>query len=110
MFEGREGESPAPQGDGRFEARNLTYEWDPKKSESNLEKHGIDFVAVAQFEWDTAVVRPSERRDEMRFAAYGYIERRVHVLAFTMRENRIRVISLRKANDREERYHAEAQT
>lgn len=93
-----------------FEALNLTYEWDPNKSESNAEKHSIDFVAATGFEWDTAVVRRSDRHGETRFVAYGYIERRVHVLVFTLREDRIRIISLRKANDLEERYHAEAQT
>lgn len=93
-----------------FESGNLTYEWDHNKSESNLEKHGIDFVAVARFEWDAAVVRPSDRRGEERFVAYGYLDDRLHSLAFTMRDDRIRVISFRKADDREERYYAEAQT
>ncbi len=39
------------------ESRNLTYEWGPNKSESNIDKHGIGFVAVTRFEWDTAVVK-----------------------------------------------------
>ena len=47
-----------------FKSRNPTYEWDPNKSESNVEKHSIDFVAVTRFEWDTAVVRPSDRHAE----------------------------------------------
>ena len=93
-----------------FEARNLPYEWDPNKSESNVEKHGIDFVAVTRFEWDTSVVRRSDRRGEKRFVAYGYLDDRLHSLAFAMRDDRIRIISFRKADDREERYYAEAQT
>ncbi len=93
-----------------FESRNLTYEWDPNKSESNGEKHGIEFVAVTRFEWDTAVVRPSDRRGEKRFVAYGYLDDRLHSLAFTMRDDKIRIISFRKADDGEERYYAEAQT
>ena len=92
------------------ESRNLIYEWDPNKSESNIDKHGIDFVAVTRFEWDTAVVRPSDRRGEKRYVAYGYLDDRLHSLAFVMRGDRIRIISLRKADDREERYYAEAQT
>lgn len=93
-----------------FASRNLTYEWDRNKSESNFEKHGIDFVSVTGFEWDTAVVRPSDRRGEKRFVAYGYLDDRLHSLAFAIRGDRIRIISFRKADDREERYYAESQT
>ena len=82
----------------------------PNKSESNVEKHGIDFDAVTGFDWDTAAVRPSDRRGERRFVAYGYLDGRLHSLAFAMRGDGIRIISFRKADDREERYYAEAQT
>ena len=93
-----------------FESRSLSYEWDPNKSESNVEKHGIDFVAVTRFEWNTAVVRPSDRRGEKRFVAYGYLDDRLHSLVFAVRDDRIRNISFRKADDSEERYYAETQT
>ena len=45
-----------------FDAYNRLYEWDPAKARSNLEKHGIDFASVSDFEWDTAVIRRSDRR------------------------------------------------
>lgn len=93
-----------------FESDNRRYEWDPEKAQSNLEKHGIDFASVAQFEWDTAVFRRSDRHGETRLSAYGYMEKRIHSLAFTTRGDRIRIISFRKANVREERYYAQAQT
>ncbi len=93
-----------------FESGDRRYEWHPDKARSNLDKHGVDFVSVEDFEWDTAVIRPSDRHGETRFVAYGYVGSRIHVLAFTFRQDRIRVISLRKANDIEERYHAQAQT
>lgn len=94
----------------RFESGNRRYEWDPEKAQSNLEKHGIDFASVARFEWDTAVTRRSDRHGEPRSVAYGYMEKRLHSLAFTIRRDRIRIISLRKANVREERYYAQAKT
>ena len=93
-----------------FESQDRRYEWDTAKARSNLEKHGIDFVAVNEFEWDTAVIRSSDRHSEPRSTAYGYMENRIHSLAFTIRGDRIRIISFQKANVREERYYAQAQT
>ena len=93
-----------------FESSDRLYEWDPSKARSNFLKHGIDFSAVERFEWDTAVIRRSDRRGETRYAAYGYIGNRMHMLAFVLRKDRMRVISLRIANVIERRYHAENQT
>ena len=92
-----------------FDAYNRLYEWDPAKARSNLEKHGIDFTSVSDFEWDTAVVRSSDRHGETRLTAYGYLKKRIHSLAFTTRGDRIRIISFRKADKRERRYYAQAQ-
>jgi uncharacterized DUF497 family protein len=43
------------------------------------------------------------RRDygETRYVAIGWLSERLHVLCFTTTDDGIRVISLRKANDRE---------
>jgi uncharacterized DUF497 family protein len=58
---------------------------------------------------DTARVVRDERRfyGEARFQAYGLIDDRLHVLAFTMRGDTLRAISLRKANSREVGRYAE---
>ena len=93
-----------------FDAHNRHYEWDPAKARSNLEKHDIDFASVSEFEWETAVIRRSDRHSETRSVAYGYIGHRLHSLAFTIRRDRIRVISFRKADEREMRYYAQAKT
>jgi uncharacterized protein len=47
-----------------------------------------------------AVIEPDQRRryGEARFVALGLISGRFHLLAFTMRGEAMRVISLRKAN------------
>ncbi len=81
----------------------MLYEWDPCKADINLAKHGISFSAATRFDWERAIVRTDDRRDygERRWIAIAPIEDRVHVLVFTMRASRIRVISLRKANRRE---------
>ena len=93
-----------------FNASNRRFEWDPRKAIVNLEKHGVDFASVSEFEWDTAIIRRSDRRGEIRFAAYGYIGIRLHSLAFTTRGDRIRIISFRKSDEREMRYYAQAKT
>ncbi len=78
-------------------------EFDPDKNEANIAKHGIDMALVADFEFDTAVVAVDSRKSygETRNIALGYIDARLHVLVFTKRGQTVRVISLRKANERE---------
>lgn len=79
------------------------FEWDEDKRAANLDRHGIDFAEVHRFDWDNAHFTPDRRRDygEVRVIAVGRIGPRMHVLVFSPRAERIRIISLRKANDRE---------
>lgn len=79
----------------------IEYEWDEGKRLSNQVKHGVDFSEVAGFEWDTAVIQSSPRGGELRHAALGFIGERLHYLVFTIRGNNRRIVSLRKANQRE---------
>ena len=81
----------------------MPYEWDEAKRLGNIEKHRIDFHEANAFDWDAAVVETDPRFAEPRFRAYGYVGARLHVLVFTRREGKIRIISLRKANPREMR-------
>ena len=62
-------------------------EFDPDKDVINRDKHGRSLADAALLEIDTAFIVPDEHRDyhEMRFQAYGLIEGRLHVLAFTVR-------------------------
>ena len=81
------------------------WDWDEAKRQHNLRKHGIDFAALDGFDWPTAQVEPDLRRDygEDRWIALGKIGEVIHQLAFTRRNGRVRIISLRKANRREKR-------
>ena len=88
----------------------LTYEWDAAKRRSNIAKHaGIDFVLVKNFEWSTAQTVRSDRAGEVRYSSIGYIGPRLHVVIYTVRDGARRIISLRKANKREEAHYATAQ-
>ncbi|TMJ30952.1 MAG: BrnT family toxin [Alphaproteobacteria bacterium] len=86
----------------------MEYEWDDAKYAANLHKHGVSFEMVENFDWTTAFVVADERfeyGEERRFAI-GMIGSRIHVLVFTIRKDRIRVISLRKAKLKERKlYH-----
>ena len=79
----------------------MSYEWDEAKQQANIKKHGIAFTRIEGFEWETAVVKPSNRFGELRWAAIGYIGDRLHHVVFTERGDSRRIISLRKANMRE---------
>jgi uncharacterized protein len=78
----------------------MIFEWDEAKRAANLAKHGVDFEEVRRFDWETAARRPDSRRDygEVRWRSSGFIGQRLYVLIFTWRGERVRVISLRKAN------------
>ena len=74
----------------------MEYEWDEAKRLANLKKHQVDFYAVYDFEWNTATVSYSEREGESRWTATGYAGDLFIFLVFTIRDNKIRVISIRR--------------
>ena len=85
----------------------MRIEFDPNKDQSNRRKHGISLADAALIDFETMQAFPDARRayGEDRFQGFGYIGSRLHVLAYTMRGDVMRAISLRKANPREaERY------
>lgn len=77
--------------------------FDPAKSERNREERGFGFERVAAFDFATAFIWQDDRHDygEIRFAALGMVEGRLHALVYVETAKGIRVISFRKANDRE---------
>ena len=82
----------------------MEFEWDEAKRESNLLKHGIDFVDVENvFEGETVTI-PDARLDygEDRFITLGLLKGRVVVIVHTETADIIRIISARKATRNEE--------
>ena len=78
------------------------FEFDQSKSESNREKHGIDFVE-AQVLWNDANLLeiPAKTVDEPRFLIIGMIERKYWSAVVTYRNEIIRIISVRRSRDEE---------
>ncbi|MDR4305820.1 BrnT family toxin [Chelatococcus sambhunathii] len=75
----------------------------PVKSDANMRKHGLTFEQAEGFDWSSALESRDERKPylEVRTVAVGFVGSRLCVLTFTRRGQRIRIISFRKANDRE---------
>ena len=88
----------------------ITY--DPAKSASNIRERGLSFERAAEFGWDDAIVDEDTRKPypERRFVAVGYLDARLHVLCFAETPAGIRVISFRKANQREVKDHGKTLT
>ena len=83
--------------------------YDPDKDASNTVKHGVSLSAAAKIEWETAVTVKDMRAEygENRLVTLAYIGNRLHCMVHVARGNTLRVISLRKANKREEQRYAE---
>jgi len=86
--------------------------YDPAKSDKNARERGLSFELVREFDFGTAKYWQDDRKDypEPRFVALGYLYNRLHILVFAEIMGGIRVISFRKANDREGKKHGFAQT
>ena len=87
--------------------RRVQFEWDRKKATANLKKHGIDFAdTVAVLEDERAITLLEGYPEEERFITVGVDSfGRILVVVYTMRENRIRIISARKATAKEIRQY-----
>lgn len=85
----------------------ITY--DPAKEAANVAKHGVSLALAAELEWESAVVWTDTRRDygEPRQSAMVLLGERLYFVAFVDRAEVRRVISLRKANNREKVRYAE---
>lgn len=80
----------------------LEYEWDEDKSRRNLQTRGFGFDLIHSFDWNAATTRQDLRSvAEERWISTGPIEERLYVAVWTWRGTSTRIISLRKANDRE---------
>mgnify|MGYP000022257320 CR=1 FL=1 len=85
--------------------------FDPIKNASNIEKHeGVSLAKAIDFDWDTALTWNDQRHDykEQRIRGIGYIATRLFHVVYVDRGEQRRIISLRKANQREEKRYAKA--
>ncbi len=84
----------------------LEFEWDNAKAKANFRRHGVSFdLAKTVFKDPFAIERIDDREehDEERFVIIGVAEGKVLLfVAYTEREERIRIISARRATQYEQ--------
>ena len=80
----------------------MEYEFDKRKSEINLRKHGIDFNR-AQDLWNDPdrIEIPAKTIDEQRFLMIGKISDKHWSCIFTYRSEKVRIISVRRSRKEE---------
>lgn len=85
------------------------FEWDETKEKSNLRKHGVSFTEGESIFYDSLSITisdPDHSDEEHRFIDIGTSNKnRVLVVVYTERENRIRIISVRKATNAERKMY-----
>ena len=86
----------------------MKFDWDDNKNKLNIKQHGLDFNFAKQLFNNDLFVVPDIRFDynEKRYIGYGKIDNRLMVVVYTERlPNIIRIISFRRANNREDKIY-----
>ena len=84
----------------------MEFEYDPIKSQSNMQKHGIDFErAKALWEDEDRLVIPARSETEERYAILGKIKKKIWVGFYTHRGQAIRIFSVRRAHEKEKQQY-----
>ena len=89
----------------------MNFEWDQSKSEECFVQRGFDFAYAARVFFDpNRIVTTDTRRSygEGRYQVMGMIEQRLFVVVYTPRHDALRIISARKANQREVRHYEDS--
>ena len=90
----------------------ILFDWDANKAVKNLEKHHISFdeaVTVFDDPLFITVIDEEHSVDEERYITIGWSKQgRLLLVAHTDRNDRIRIISARKATKQEEQFYVEA--
>lgn len=83
----------------------MQFEWDERKRQSNIQKHGIDFVDIVRiFQGDPRTLEDTRADyDEPRFWTIGVLNGTLIIVAHTYQNDyTIRIISARRATRQEQ--------
>ncbi|OIN85565.1 MAG: hypothetical protein AUJ21_12725 [Anaerolineae bacterium CG1_02_58_13] len=90
----------------------MDFEWDPRKAEINLRKHGVSFTEAGTVFGDDLAITvpdPDHSDDEDRFITLGWSNRRrLLMVSHTDRGDHIRIISARELTKVERKEYEEA--
>jgi hypothetical protein len=84
----------------------MRFEYDPDKSAENKRQHGVDFEEAQALWSDAALMEiPARTSDEPRWLLIGKIDEKHWSAVITRREEKIRLISVRRSRDGEVRIY-----
>lgn len=87
----------------------MAFEYDPIKSQLNKAKHRIGFdEAQALWQDENAVEVQAKSTTEPRYLRVAMLNNKLWSAFFTIRNNNIRIISVRRARDNEEDLYYDA--
>jgi hypothetical protein len=75
--------------------------FDPEKEAKNIATHGISLARATDMVIARFMVDDRFDYGEVRYRAWGHIDGAAYFLAFTMRDGKVRPISLRRAHAKE---------
>ena len=81
--------------------------FDEAKDTLNKNKHGLSLFEAEKLEWDDALIWQDTRRDygEVRMIALCAIGERLYCVVYVDRNDSQRIISLRRANNKEKKLY-----
>lgn len=81
----------------------MQFDFDPEKDALNRTKHGLGLSEFPGFDFGTDLTIADDRKDfgEPRYRSFGRINGLGYMIAFTLRGGRIRLISFRRAHEKE---------
>lgn len=82
----------------------MEIEFDNAKRDATLDHRGLDFARAAEVFAGVTFTREDDRADygEARFITIGVLDECMFVIVWTLRGEARRIISMRKANEREQ--------
>ena len=85
----------------------MRFTFDAAKNEKNIAERGLSFALAAELDWEAALIVEDTRHDygELRLRVLALLQGRLHAVVVTPRKDELRVISLRKANRKEEKLY-----
>ena len=86
----------------------MSIELDAAKRKATLEARGLDMARGDEVFAGATLTIEDDRKDygEDRFITIGFLDGRMVVLVWTPRNDTLRIISMRKANEREQTLYA----
>ena len=87
----------------------MKFEWDDVKSRANREKHGIDFETARELWLDEDRIEiEAPHPVEKRNIIIAKLQGKLWTAVYTMRSNAVRIISVRRSQEKEEKLYGKA--